>query len=142
MMTRRKSGKSTEAALDSKALEIQRKFRGSPVTKEYDPTPVEMPVGYTHPPSLQDLVARMVRQAIEEEQGEEFESIEEADDLEVTDENLLTMPSDYEIDELTEEEPIAGLLEEPDPDEPPPAPAEQDREDPGDDPSPGETDQP
>ncbi len=125
--------------------EVQKKFRGSPHVKEMDSTPVEMPVGYSHPPSLQDMVAKMVRHAVVEERGEDFETIEEADDLEVEDDELLLNFSDYEIDDLTEEQPITELTAEPDPPEAPPpeaeppAPQEPDREDPVKSDTPGET---
>lgn len=82
-------------------------FRARPEGQEkpMDTTPVEMPMGYITPTPLQDLIARMVRQAVEEEKDDEFESIEEADDFDMPDDDLLDM-SPYEFDDLEEEEPI------------------------------------
>lgn len=41
--------------------------------------PVEMPLGYEHPESLEEMVARMVQSAIDH--GSEVETAEEADDF-------------------------------------------------------------
>lgn len=82
-------------------------FRGRPVAEEkpMDTTPVEMPMGYITPTPLHDLIASMVRQAVEEEKDDEFETIEEADDFDMPDDELLDM-SPYEFDDLVEEEPL------------------------------------
>lgn len=85
-----------------------RTFRGRPPEeepKELDTTPLEMPVGYQQPTPLQDLIAKMVREAVESEKEEEFETIEDADDFEIEDDELLDF-SPYELVELEEDEPL------------------------------------
>lgn len=78
----------------------------------------EMPVGYTRPTPLQDLIASMVREAVIQEKGEEMETLEESDDFEDVNPDVLDM-SPYTIPEATEEFPI-----EPDPEPPQSPPAE------------------
>lgn len=78
---------------------------GRPDPEPCDTTPVEMPLGYTRPTPLQDLIASMVRQAIEVEKGEEFEDFDEANDFEEEDPDVLDL-SKYEFDDLQEQEPI------------------------------------
>lgn len=78
-----------------------KRMRGAP-EKPLDPTPVEMPIGYTRPRSLQDYIATMVRQAVMAEQEEEFETWEESDDFEEEDPDTLDF-SKYELQELQDE---------------------------------------
>lgn len=70
-----------------------------------DTTPVEMPLGFGRPTPLQDMIANMVRQAVELEKGEEFESPEESDDFEEEDPDLLNI-SRYTLQELDDETPM------------------------------------
>lgn len=97
-------------------------FRGRPVSQEpeMDTTPVEMPLGFTTPTPLQDLIARMVREAVQMETDEEFESPEDADDFDMDDDGLLDL-SPYELHEMQEVVPIAEAEPQP---APAPAPAE------------------
>lgn len=81
-------------------------FRGSTDFPECDDTPVEMPVGYKQPTSLQDFIAQAVRTAVSQETEDEFDSIEEADDFEVDSDDGLLDFSPYELTELQDEEPI------------------------------------
>lgn len=96
---------------------------GEPDQEKLDTTPVEMPLGYTRPTPLQDLIATMVRDAVQQENQEDFETLEEADDFEEEDPELLDM-SRYELTELNEEVPLADLAEDPqapeEPVDPPP----------------------
>ncbi len=87
-----------------------------------DPTPIEMPLGYMRPTPIHELIARMVRQAVQLEKDEPFETEEEADDFEPEDEELLNM-TPYTLTELQEQEPFTQ--EEPEP-EPLPAKPEPD----------------
>lgn len=70
--------------------------------QEMDETPVEIPIGLSRPTPLQDIIAKMVRQAVEAERGEEFETPEESDDFEPEDENLMDF-SPYELQDTAEE---------------------------------------
>lgn len=67
-----------------------------------DPTPVEMPLGFKRPPTLQEEIQRIIRQQMSmqaEEAG--FESFEEADDFEVDEDPDPLSP--YEVTEMQEE---------------------------------------
>lgn len=64
-----------------------------------DTTPVEMPLGASRPTPLQDLIARMVREAVAVEKGEEFESWEESEDFEEEDPDTLDL-SRYELQDV------------------------------------------
>lgn len=97
-----------------------------PDPEKLDPTPVAMPIGYKRPSPLADLIANMVRDEIERERGEEYESIEEAEDFEPEDEAVLDL-SPYTLNDLEEERPIPPevfsppeepVTEDPDPPEP------------------------
>lgn len=88
-----------------------------PPEKELDPTPIEMPVGAMRPRSLQDLVAQMVKSAVEAERGEEFESWEESDDFEEEDPDTLDF-SAYELQEIQSEAHIRDFGPDPDPEVP------------------------
>lgn len=68
---------------------------------ELDLTPIEMPFDACKPATLQEMVARYVRQAVSLERDEEFETPEEADDFEPEDEMTLDF-SPYEFDELND----------------------------------------
>ena len=88
---------------------LQARFRGrkpADETKVLDTTPMELPAGYTRPRPLSDVIAQMVREAIEVEKGEEYETPEEADDFDMDDEDLMLDFSPYELTDLTEEEPL------------------------------------
>jgi len=66
-----------------------------------DKTPVEMPLGYEKPESLSDMIARMVRATNEQaKRTGAFETIEEADDFEVDDQE---MQSPYQFNQMQEE---------------------------------------
>lgn len=68
-----------------------------------DNTPVEMPLGYTEPESLEQVIARMIAandfRKSQEAQG--MESFEEADDFDVMDEGDIV--SDHELTPMQEE---------------------------------------
>lgn len=78
-----------------------RRMAGGP-ERELDTTPIEMPLGACRPTPLQDIVARMVREAVAIEKGEEFESWEENNDFEEEDPDVLDL-SPYELQELPDE---------------------------------------
>ncbi len=79
-----------------------------------DTTPIEMPMGAQRPTPIQDIIARMVHNAIETEKGDEYETQEEANDFEPEDETLLDM-SPYTLLDIPEEQILA-----PEPTEEPP----------------------
>ncbi len=88
---------------------IKNFFRGRAAKdepKKLDTTPMEIPAGYRLPRPLTEVIAGMVRTAVEAEKGVEFESPDEADDFEMDDDELLDL-SPYEFTDLTEEEPVA-----------------------------------
>ncbi len=92
---------------------MQRPLRyGKYEEEDLSTTPVEMPIGYMRPTPLQDLIAKMVRAAVINEEKEEFETEEESDDFEEENPELLDM-SPYTLTNLQEEEPISQ--EDPDP---------------------------
>lgn len=80
---------------------------------EMDCTPIELPIGARRPTSLQDYIATMVRNAVEAEKGEVFESWEESDDFEEEDPDTLDF-SRYELAELQEEHAIRDYGPDPD----------------------------
>lgn len=60
-----------------------------------DPTPVELPIGYKHPKTLDERIMAMVRNelsSLAEKQG--FESWEEANDFDMEDDELKDVPDD------------------------------------------------
>ena len=67
-----------------------------------DTTPVAMPAGYCRPTPIQEILARMVKEAIEVERGEEFETEEEADDFEEEDPAVLDM-SPYTFENIQDD---------------------------------------
>jgi hypothetical protein len=78
---------------------------GRPDPEKLDDTPIEMPLGARRPRPLQELIARMVKEAVEDETGEEFDDIEEEDDFEEEDPDTLDF-SPYEFAEIQEEYPV------------------------------------
>ncbi len=86
-----------------------------------DPIPLELPVGYEQPPSMQELVQQYVRETLSDDAAaSDMGTFEEEDDFEVDDENLLDL-SGYEVHEfeMVEENPV----EDPAPPEDPPVAA-------------------
>lgn len=69
-----------------------------------DQTPVEMPLGYERPESLEQMIARMVRFQSDKAQRHGLESFEEADDFDVADSEGDLM-SPYQMTDMQEEEP-------------------------------------
>ena len=104
--------------------------------KPLDTTPVEMPLGASRPLPLQDIIARMVRDAVQQEQGEEFESWEDSDDFEEEDPDVLDM-SPYTFQDLQDETPISAMEPPQEGDNPPPQEAPQEMT--GDQPDPNAT---
>lgn len=78
------------------------RMQGAP-ERQLDTTPVEMPLGASRPTPLQDIVARMVREAVAIEKGEEFETWEEQNDFDEEDPDTLDL-SPYELQEIDHEE--------------------------------------
>lgn len=70
---------------------------------EMDRTPLEMPLNFKRPKTLQEIMASMIRQAIDSERDDEHESWDEANDFEEEDPETLDL-SRYELQELREEE--------------------------------------
>lgn len=83
-----------------------------------DPTPVEIPVGFTRPPSLQEEMRMFLGEAVQRElAGKGVETFEEANDFSLPDEELIESPwQDPEYGEMwtREEELKAGAVEIPD----------------------------
>lgn len=81
--------------------------------KPMNTDPVEMPIGFKRPKSLQEMMATMIRNAIEQEKEQEHDSWEEANDFEEEDPDTLNL-SPYEFDDLQPEDlPSADLEPEP-----------------------------
>lgn len=99
--------------------------------RQLDNTPVEMPFGSCRPTPLQDLIARMVREAVQAEKGDEFETFEESNDFEEEDPDTLDL-SRYELQELPRELVEDFSIEEDDPDPAPETgdPPDQNEEEP------------
>lgn len=66
-----------------------------------DPTPVELPVGYEHPESLEAMIARMIRYESLRAEEAGLESFEEADDFDVSDDVVLV--SEHQMTDMQEE---------------------------------------
>jgi len=66
-----------------------------------DNTPVELPIGYKKPESLQEMIARMVNVHSQLAEREGRESFEEADDFDV--EEDVDPISRYQLDPMQEE---------------------------------------
>lgn len=76
-----------------------------------DPTPIALPVDFERPPTIQELVQRLVKyemSAAAAAAGEE--SFEEADDFEVGDEPELRSP--YELDDEQQAARLSDFVEE------------------------------
>lgn len=71
--------------------------------KEYpDPTPVEVPLGFKRPPTLQEEIQRIIRaQLSEHAQSRGFETFEEADDFNIDEDPDPLSP--YEVTEMQQE---------------------------------------
>lgn len=95
-----------------------KRLKGPP-SVQTDKTPVAMPLGNTRPTPLHEIIAKFVREAVEEERGDKFETIEEADDFEEEDAELLDL-SPYEFPNIQED-----YIPEVEPDPVPEAPAEE-----------------
>jgi hypothetical protein len=67
-----------------------------------DPTPIELPIGYEHPESLESMIARMVRIHSEQAAKNELETFEEADDLDMSDDDD-GLASEHELTPMQEE---------------------------------------
>ena len=75
--------------------------------EELDPTPMEMPIGCKTPMALNDMIAMMIRNEVQREKDEPFETPEEADDFEPVDEELLDF-SPYELHLMEDQVPQEG----------------------------------
>lgn len=67
-----------------------------------DQTPVEMPIGHHVPEPLESMIARMVRLYSVQAVKEGMESFEEADDLDIPDDEPV---SDHQMTNMQEERP-------------------------------------
>lgn len=67
-----------------------------------DPTPIELPIGYKAPETLESMISRMVRVHSLLAVKEGLESFEESDDFD-DDENEMTSP--YQMTQMQEENP-------------------------------------
>lgn len=77
---------------------------GNHAPQKLDTTPIEMPLSAMRPTPIQDIIARMVQNAIQIEKGDEYETQEEANDFEEEDTDLLDL-SPYTLKAI-EDEPI------------------------------------
>lgn len=68
-----------------------------------DQTPVEMPLGYERPESIESMIARMVRSVSEQAGREGAETFEEADDFDMDDDSEIVSP--YQMSQMEEELP-------------------------------------
>lgn len=69
-----------------------------------DNTPVEIPLGYKAPETLQEMIARMIRvENMQQMAAKGMETFEEADDFDVDDDADLV--SEYQMLEMQEERP-------------------------------------
>lgn len=72
-----------------------------------DPTPVEVPVGFRHPPTLRETMQRLIREEVSraaEQSGDE--SFDEADDFNVDEEEF---SSPYELTTMQEDAQMEAL---------------------------------
>lgn len=67
-----------------------------------DQKPVELPIGYNHPETLQQMISRMVRVYSIQAAKQELESFEEADDFETEEEEF---KSSHQMTDMQEEHP-------------------------------------
>jgi hypothetical protein len=89
-------------------------WTAGPDPEDLDLTPVEMPLGACRPEPLEQIISRMVRAAVEEERGEEFETPEEAEDFEEEDPEVLGL-SPYELVDMKPEPDVPQATISPDP---------------------------
>lgn len=108
MSERRNKKSSTEGRQPRRSLPEH--WGGSPDPEELDETPVEMPLGACQPTPLNELIARMVQQAVQQESEDEFETFDEANDFDDVDPDALDM-SPYELTELRPESAESAELE-------------------------------
>lgn len=73
-----------------------------PTEDVMDKTPVAMPIGWDKPDPLHEQIARLVREAVQAETGEEVGDFDEEDDFVEEDEDLLDF-SAYEFPEIQED---------------------------------------
>lgn len=73
-----------------------------------DSTPMELPIGYEYPESLQSLMRRIVPAISQAADREGFDTFEEANDFEIEDEELPPAPWEYSKDQ-EEEDRIARI---------------------------------
>lgn len=66
-----------------------------------DPTPVELPIGYSHPQTIEEKIAQAIRQNDFNKMNNQLETFEEADDFECDDDQEFT--SQYEMKEMQDE---------------------------------------
>lgn len=70
-----------------------------------DNTPVEMPLNYKEPPSIQDMIRQAIRIEMSQQAAAQgMESFEEADDFAVDDDDDFVSP--YQLSEMQEEIPL------------------------------------
>lgn len=77
---------------------------GRPDPEVNSMTPVEIPFDACIPTPLHEIVARLVRQQVEQEQSQEFETLEESDDFTLTDPEDILPTSGFELTQLQEDE--------------------------------------
>ena len=80
-------------------------FRSGSTEDKLDPTPVEMPIGYKVPTSLEQMIAKMIRQERMDEIEDELETFEEANDFTPDEPEDLPDFSAYTLTEAQYEEP-------------------------------------
>lgn len=75
-----------------------------------DPTPIEVPLSFRRPLTMQEEIQRMVRQELSRAaESSGFESFEESDDFDVEDDDDLVFMSPYEIREMAHDGPPESL---------------------------------
>lgn len=76
-----------------------------------DQTPVEFPAGYQTPPTLQELIHRLVKneQVIAAAKAEGMDTEEEADDFDVEEEDDMHFVGDHEFMDMEDELPIRDV---------------------------------
>lgn len=91
----------------------------APHAEELDPTPVEVPLGYQQPLTLQEEMRRFIREEISRAAQEGGAgTFEEEDDFDVDDDDDLPL-SEYELTELQSEVPLEKKVKTPPPAKPP-----------------------
>lgn len=84
---------------------ISRMVRGKEI---FDPTPVAAPIGWKKPKSMQELMAKYMRDASEYAQRSGLETFEEAEDFEVGEEDDFETPWELEFDPISGKEMYSG----------------------------------